>query len=40
MLNDVDEAPERVLLVHEEQGDGSDTVEALQPEFNISLGLS
>jgi hypothetical protein len=30
VLNDVDQRPERVLLVHEEQGDRSDPVETLQ----------
>ena len=29
LVHDVDEAPEGVLLVHEEQGNGRDPVEAL-----------
>jgi hypothetical protein len=30
VLDDVDQRPERVLLVHEEQGDRSDPVEPLK----------
>ena len=42
MLDDVDEGPEGVLLVHEEQGDGGDAVEPLQQEkdFRFSSVVS
>ena len=39
MLHDVDEQPERVLLVHEQKGDGDDAVEALEIVLNALLAL-